>query len=825
MNDGFQRPAVLSLCSRDRTGQSGPIMFPRNAVGGALLSSGIADAAPRAVAGLAALLPVDLAGIRVRETLHRFDANAHLPTLDGGVTAANRVGEPLATLSMQWRIAPDEFDATPRTAPPETPIQPGRSQRFVMQDGAIMFQERGHSALRFFGAGRTYPATTDGQARLLFAGTAVVIEGSGALKGVRGSLLISGEVLAPSSMILSIAGRFETDGPLRSDDAIGPLVDVTGPELPATVLTFVGDGDADGDEQLRLARLGNDLPNATHLRSFFRVGPEAGWARGAVPIRCGELRYAVPVDGASRLMVLADAAGRQIATITAVDIEGTAFPQTRDGHAMRRLAGYAAAINGTGALIGAAGVLTFDSEVDDSGRSSTLYCLRLADPAGRFRSTYSDVFTVVPRITSEGPPAPAPLETLHFVEQGAPITATDRTILQHAERTLADGMELMRWWEQKDRANSYAERFDVVREFNPGDRSFGFFDTAVIDDSAVPVMGIVQEMSYDRQKAAAGELIREQMKEFVLRYFLRVSHLRQHEASAGADSTPLSAFQRLFSWLPDGGEKRPGFGYNQLYYKRRDSGRIGKFPADQQTMIVDLREIGETYDWIVLKVDMFDFNLSFAPFGSDAPKFQMPMQEQTYLVVGPRLITNEDNPEPGVLGRYGFGYAFLPCAPTEGTGMLAYGPGQFAAAIQTVEFTVLHDGEIRVQATFVANRPDKITRVDLDPIGWGFQLADRLSFGTASRMMSPVKALANRLPLRVSGVDPLSTYIWLANALTGGIAGRRFGHSKAVLEKRMLVQHFMQHYQMLTSSLLMWRTVRDWTDPDSVSIVNREGAA
>ena len=34
-----------------------------------------------------------------------------------------------------------------------------------------------------------------------------------------------------------------------------------------------------------------------------------------------------------------------------------------------------------------------------------------------------------------------------------------------------------------------------------------------------------------------------------------------------------------------------------------------------QYAIVDLREIGPTYDWVVLKVRIFDFRLSFQPFG------------------------------------------------------------------------------------------------------------------------------------------------------------------------------------------------------------------
>ena len=181
----------VSLSSRPGAGESTPIFFANNQVGSALLATGIPRVAAAAVTSMASFLPVGLSGLDVRETLHRFDANAHLPTLERGVSGANRLGEALAILTMRWRLAPDEFEATPGTPPADTEIRDGRAQRFVMQDGAITFQERGRGTLRFFGAGRTFPSTTDGKVRLLFAGTAVVGEGTGSLKGGRGPLMIS----------------------------------------------------------------------------------------------------------------------------------------------------------------------------------------------------------------------------------------------------------------------------------------------------------------------------------------------------------------------------------------------------------------------------------------------------------------------------------------------------------------------------------------------------------------------------------------------------------------------------------------------------------
>jgi hypothetical protein len=401
------------------------------------------------------------------------------------------------------------------------------------------------------------------------------------------------------------------------------------------------------------------------------------------------------------------------------------------------------------------------------------------------------------------------------------LTEADRAIVSHAETTLARGDELLRWWRNKDRRGEYGERCDVVREYTSGDGNFGFFDSAGVGGRDLPVMGIVQEMFYDRQKVGDGEAIRAQFKEFVLRYLMRVCQLRRPEAAPDAGQPAPAAWERALSWRPDSSEQRVGFGYEQLYYKRHGSEVIGKFSDAERPAIVDLRDIGTVYDWILLKVNIFDFNLSFSPLGPNVFTFQLPLKESTYLVLGPAFVTNEDDPEPGVLGRYGFGYAFVPYAPEPG--VIAYGPGHFAAAVQTVDFTLAADGEIRVRAAFVVNRPDKIAAVDIAPIDWGFALADAVTFNMASKIMAPVKTLADRLPTKVSGVDPISGFVWLANAVTGGRAESQFGISKSTLEKRMLVQHFFQHYAMLMSSLYVWRTVTDWTDHDRLPEYCRQG--
>ncbi|OFW18780.1 MAG: hypothetical protein A3H97_04390 [Acidobacteria bacterium RIFCSPLOWO2_02_FULL_65_29] len=397
----------------------------------------------------------------------------------------------------------------------------------------------------------------------------------------------------------------------------------------------------------------------------------------------------------------------------------------------------------------------------------------------------------------------------------ADFTDEDRRIVSYSEQTLKDGTELARWLEDKRDPEDFQDHFTAVEEFESGGGNFSFFDTVTVSGRAVPVMGIVQDMFYDRQKQADADGILPQVREFILRYFLRVSNARQPSPAADAESESGSPYLRPFDWRPSTGESRIGFGFEQLYYKLR-GGPVGKFALEDRAAIVDLRELGRVYDWIVLKVEIFNFNLSYAPLGSGAPKMVYPLKEQTYLLLGPQFVRNREKPEPGVLGEYGYGYAFMPYAPGGPDEMIQYGPGHFAAAFQSVYFKVETSGAITVRASFVVNRPDKVARVDIDPVGWSFQLADLMTFNLASRVMAPVKDAAGRLPIRLTGVDPVGAYISFANFMSGGRAARNLGHSMSVLEKRMLVQHFMQHYEMLNTSLVAWRKIADWTDERTV---------
>lgn len=398
------------------------------------------------------------------------------------------------------------------------------------------------------------------------------------------------------------------------------------------------------------------------------------------------------------------------------------------------------------------------------------------------------------------------------------LTEADWLFLDTVERYLARGLALKRWWECADAADSYEQRFTLERNFHRASNSYGFFGQAAVGGSSLPVMGNVQDTFYDRPKVPsnqageATEWIKGQIREFVLHYFMRVSSFRQPEVFSESPRLASSPSPTWLSWCPRPRIARQGFGFSQIYYKLADSGATGKFSPDDEFAIVDLRELGRRYEWIVAKVRIFDFNFKLRPFG-DGPELVLGLDEESYLVLSPHFILDEERPAPGILGTYGLGYAFIK-SPSQG--VLAWGPGQFEAAVELIQFRVMDDGEIYVHMVFVVDRPNKISSVTVDPIDWSFRIADLLTLGMTSKAIAAVKSTLNRFSLSLGEFDPVYSSIALVNALSAGQAAERLCISREQLDRVFLQQHFLQHYQAIIGSLFTWRQIGNWLEPESL---------
>ncbi len=392
---------------------------------------------------------------------------------------------------------------------------------------------------------------------------------------------------------------------------------------------------------------------------------------------------------------------------------------------------------------------------------------------------------------------------------GSRLTDRDRIVLANVEKALVDGLALKQAWQQAEAKGSFAEQFNLARTFNQPARSIGFFDTFPTSGGDLPVMGVVQDMLYDQRKQAPLEFARDEFREFVCRYFMRISDYREPDAYVNDwPQPPLSGLGQFLSWCPEEEERRGGFGYLQLYYKLRETGEVGKFRRREECAIVDVREVGPIYDWLVVKVRIFDFQLRFQPLGPRSTTILVPIEQETYVVISPEFVTVEDEPGGDLSGRYGFGYALLQFEPRPG--IFAYGPGFFRAGFQLVTFDVGKNGTTLVKMVFVANRPDRILRVDIDPLGWFFKLTDLVSLGLASRIAGPLRVAVENSPARIREVDLISAYIDAAETATAGYSRRDLCITRGQLEREMLLQHFMEHYRLISGSLLAWRQVPDW---------------
>lgn len=396
------------------------------------------------------------------------------------------------------------------------------------------------------------------------------------------------------------------------------------------------------------------------------------------------------------------------------------------------------------------------------------------------------------------------------------LSEQDQAILAQVELSLANARTIKAWWEQAGAANAFAERFDLMQTFNRRDQSFNFFDSTTLNGEPMPIMGVVQDIFYDHQKSPNPERWREQLREFVLRYFMRISDFRRPEEIKTDGQSFLASYLRSFDWYRQSQIERDGFGYSQRYYQLRDSGVQGKFPEDYTSAIVDMREVGTKYEWVVCNVRIFDFKIEVKPLGVEFPHAVFPLKEESLLILSPDFIVNtETSDEEGVIGQYGFGYALLKEPPDDS--LLAYGPGKFDAGFQLIHFRLFETGEVRVKLVFVVNRPKQIMKLSAaQPIAWSVALVDRLSFGMMSPVVEPVKRMLNSTPLGQSAFDPFSTLLSLLNLSSGGLAAKEFGLSREEMEKNMMIRHYIQHYEMIIASLLTWRQIPDWCASDEI---------
>ena len=416
-------------------------------------------------------------------------------------------------------------------------------------------------------------------------------------------------------------------------------------------------------------------------------------------------------------------------------------------------------------------------------------------------------------------------ETTESVDRG--LAEEDRDVVAGAQRALDGGVELKKWWDKIDEADragcdSYQNKFDEASvHTRPEDHSFGFFETAELAAGKTKIIGNVQQQLYHRPKAGSPELVQEQIREFVLRYFMRISVYRTPQPQAQKSQVP-GPMKHLSRYPSSEDYKLQGFGYSQRFYKKRDLSEVLRFHEAEQKAILDLRQLQEDYEWTMIRNPIVGFAMNLRPLGVRGPDLNLPIPSAAnWLIMSPDTITIDDNPGKGMLGRYGIGYAFMkePGKP----GMFAYGPGQLEPTVQTLIWEVHENGDVITRMSFISSAPNALLSVSFNPLDWGFMATELLTAGQFSNRLAPFRRAANRLPFSNLKFDPVFPTINALNIMTLGAAGRKLGISREEINKTLTYEHFLQHYNAVLGSRQTWEMFSDWTDESKLPAWVKEG--
>src|SRR5262249_2186410 len=99
------------------------------------------------------------------------------------------------------------------------------------------------------------------------------------------------------------------------------------------------------------------------------------------------------------------------------------------------------------------------------------------------------------------------------------------------------------------------------------------------------------------------------------------------------------------------------------------------------------------------------------------------------------------------------------------------------------------------------------------PVLLAFDVADRLSFGAASKVFGPLKDLLERIE---PDIVPIYFSIDFLNTISAGLAAQEFGISRENLFKKFMNLHFTDVYKMYNLAASHFAMVRDWTDTSSL---------
>ena len=352
----------------------------------------------------------EVIGVRVNETLRRFEIKTQVPTDRTPFRATNAIGEVAGNFTHQWLFIPNDYAALPGCVPPPTVIDRSRSQRFVMLNG-ICRLGNGDDGFRGFGTGKTYPSQKNGRSQLLVTAIGTLIEGFGKFKGHEECTYVYCGTLdvergfTGSLMIRTMdpQGTFHTTGtlpPIRPEPE--PERDITyvllrGQASPSDIVApRVGqNGEFLGlkvEQGVTMISIDASYRNDRGPQSVSSFGPLVGKLSADIVFDPnapgGTVRNPIPFTTAD-WFTFPGQTGRSVGGFLAHLVDGRVFnleiPKD-SGQKAIRFGGTGPVSDGTGVFEGIEGLMTDNSVVMFTPHvSASVYVLRIHDPEGRYR--------------------------------------------------------------------------------------------------------------------------------------------------------------------------------------------------------------------------------------------------------------------------------------------------------------------------------------------------------------------------------------------------------------------------------------------------------
>src|SRR5262249_10093674 len=250
------------------------------------------------------------------------------------------------------------------------------------------------------------------------------------------------------------------------------------------------------------------------------------------------------------------------------------------------------------------------------------------------------------------------------VNTGTAPTGQLSPSVEQIEAALAQAEDLKKWWAEAEAGNAAIERFELFPAYPGVKPTIGFFGEALVQGQTVPVMGDVGDYFFDQprvpdseQKQAAQWMV-EQVEEFALHYWMRVQGWALPQSYPELDQLLPPRYFQGFSWCFPPNPELSGMANLQRYFKLRDGGVVGEFPAGDSAAIIDLRKLQTTFAWITVDRRLFDFALTIGT-NNDRLSLAVPIGTTMHLVLDQNLIVNQAKPDAGILAEFGAGFGLV----------------------------------------------------------------------------------------------------------------------------------------------------------------------